>query len=57
MKLSGTEGLQCLANIFFNLPVKEQNDWARKELGVTSRTFRRWCDKYDIKITKTINLE
>ncbi|WP_205955086.1 hypothetical protein [Pantoea stewartii] len=53
---TGTEGLEYYANIFFNLPVKEQNKWTETKFGVSSRTFRRWCDKHDINITKTVKL-
>lgn len=55
-KLTGTQGLEHLANIFFNMPVKQQDEWTQLKLGVSSRTFRRWCERYNIKITKSVNL-
>ena len=58
IELTGTQGLEYFANQFFNLPVKEQDVWTKSKLGVSARTFRRWCEKHQIKVNvvKTITL-
>lgn len=53
-QMTGTDGLKYFANQFFNMPVKEQDNWTREKLGVSARTFRRWCIKHGIKKQVTI---
>ncbi|HGD3309848.1 TPA: hypothetical protein ACI4BV_000141 [Enterobacter hormaechei] len=51
-KFEDLDGLKYLADIFFNLTVKEQELWAPEKLGVTARTFRNWCKYYKIETKK-----
>lgn len=55
-QFTGTEGLEYYANIFFNMPTKEQDEWTTTKFGISARTFRRWCDKHEVRITKNVKL-
>lgn len=42
--------IEQYAEEFFSLPTSEQDEWAKNTFGVSSRTFRRWCNACGVKV-------